>query len=303
MLSLSAGSNGFDRTIDPRKPRMPRSPARLRCRAKSWLGWLSCCAGLSLGCQSLPRSDFHSSSQPVHTTWSLVNHWTQARAETPQQRWDAWATEHLETGDIVFIRTEIPVLGGLIDLGNVVTQLQNGPYSHTGILVQTDSGPMICDMHRTQGPRQVRFSEYVGHFGRSVGIKRLKPHPQRDEIIAAAVEFCAEAQRQHTPFDKRFALGDEAFYCVELTVVAFREAGLELVEPIAASELPGYASFSESQLRLARLSPLGENPQIYVPGNDSVGLWASPWLETIAAADNPHALLSLTPLAEASPHH
>lgn len=139
--------------------------------------------------------------------------------------------------------------------------------------------------------------------GRSVGIKRLKPHPQRDEIVAAAVEFCAEAQRQHTPFDKRFALDDETLYCVELTVVAYRHAGLELTAPLAARELPGYASFSESQLRLARLSPLGENPQIYVPGNDSVGLWASPWLETIATADHPDALLPLTPPAAASTHH
>jgi hypothetical protein len=215
--------------------------------------------------------------------------------DTSQQRLDDWAATHLETGDLVFIRTEIPVLGGLVDLGNVVTQLQDGPYTHTGILVQTAAGPMICDMHRTQGPRRVRFGEYVSHFGRAVGIKRLKPHPEREAIIAAAVEFCAEAERLRVPFDKRFAIGDEALYCVELTVVAFRHAGLDLVEPIAARDLPGYDTFSETELRLARMTPLGDNPQVYVPGNDAVGLWASPWLETIAAAERADDLLRNDP--------
>lgn len=265
----------------------------------AWLGWIGCCAGLSLGCQSVPRAEFRTVSQPIAATWAFVSDRTAAIGHDPsRQRLDDWAAAHLETGDIVFIRTEIPVLGGLVDLGNVVTQLQDGPYTHTGILVQTDAGPMICDMHRKQGPRRVRFSEYVSHYGRAVGIKRLKPHPDRDAIIAAAVEFCAEAQRQRIPFDHRFALGDEALYCVELTVVAFRHAGLELIEPIAARELPGYETFSPAQFQLARFTPLGDNPLIYVPGNDMVGLWASPWLESIATAAHPDSLLTQAPAGE-----
>lgn len=267
----------------------------LRFGRRAWLWGLV--LGMSLGCQSVPppRSMLERVVVPVTSTVEQVVLKTWDTSASSAEQWDAWAANHLETGDIVFIRSEIPVYGGVVDLADVVVRLQEGPYSHTGILVQTEAGPTIYDATRSVGVRQIPFSRFVGSYQREVGIKRLKAASDREAVIAQVVQFCEDAHRRQIPFDKRFELGEEALYCTELTVTAYRHAGVTLTEPIEACELPGYGRLSAIERQLQRLSPLGDHSHVYVPGNDEIGLWSSPWLEAVAAASTPNELIARSP--------
>lgn len=212
-----------------------------------------------------------------------------APARSREEELDAWALENIETGDIVFLRCFVPVLAGTVDLARITATLTRSPYSHTGIASVEQERVWVYDTTRKTGPRRIPFSAYVMQDGLAFGVKRLTPEYR--PAIPEAIAYCREVHQKQIPFDRALQLGAERLYCTELTEAAFRSAGIVISSPVTIDELPGYAEMPLSLRMVQSVSPLRRNPPVYIPGNESIGLWASDKLELVYEADSPQRII------------
>jgi hypothetical protein len=80
---------------------------------------------------------------------------------------------------------------------------------------------------------------------------------------------------------------DDSFYCLELTEKAYRSQGLALSEPVRIGDWECLLSFPLTAFLIPPVTgavlgrPITLEQQVYVPGNERHGVWASPLLETV----------------------
>jgi hypothetical protein len=119
----------------------------------------------------------------------------------------------------------------------------------------------------------------------ALGVKRLKPEHRGG--IAGVIRYCRSAYERQVPFDHGFRMEDDTLYCLELTEKAFRSQGLVLSEPVRIGDWEYLASFPLTALLIPPISglvldrPIALEQQVYVPGNERNGVWASALLETV----------------------
>jgi hypothetical protein len=211
--------------------------------------------------------------------------------------WDAWARQNLRDGDILFRMGDARAACGLFPFSRVSAAIADSRYSHSGIVAFEDGAPVVYDT-TTTGPQRQPFAIWVLDTRGHLAVKR--PRAPYDQSAAQAVEFCRAVYKAQVPFDYDMRLGDEKFYCIELTERAYRNAGLPLSQPVRLDHLPRYDEFPW----MVRLMKLGSKmvPQqlAYVIGNDTIGIWSSPSLELVYEAPHARPPLGSTPTMIAS---
>ena len=86
-------------------------------------------------------------------------------------------------------------------------------------------------------------------------------------------------------------MDDAALYCVELTEKAFRSQGLALSETVRIGDwehLTGYpltVLAMQYGTRLVLDRPITTQQEVYLPGNERQGVWASSLLETVVGPE------------------
>jgi len=202
-------------------------------------------------------------------------------------QWDRWGKTVLKEGDIVFRRGDAHVLFGQFPFSKWLANVSNSPYSHTGIVAIEDGEPVVYDTTHSsvrRQPFQVWILDNVG----SVGVKRLKPEQQSH--IPAVIAFCRKLFAEQPPFDFELNLDDKAYYCLEMTEKAFRSAGLTLSQPVRVGDMERISRTPIAVLMFQMVTPwvlergLTLETEIFLPGNDRHGIWASPHLDTISPA-------------------
>jgi hypothetical protein len=134
-------------------------------------------------------------------------------------------------------------------------------------------------------PFEVWMLDCVG----PMGVKRLKPEHRRH--IPGVLGYCRAAFEQQVPFDYGFHPDDAALYCLELTEKAFRSQGLALSEPVKIGDwehLPRYpltAFAIQYGTGLVLERPITLEQLVFLPGNESQGVWGSPLLETVVGPE------------------
>jgi Permuted papain-like amidase enzyme, YaeF/YiiX, C92 family len=223
--------------------------------------------------------------------WGPAANAARARGEIPvvpnnpeMTAWESWGRQNLREGDIVFRMGDARAAFGLFPFSKISAAIAASRYSHTGI-VAVEGGELVVYDTSTSGPQRQPFPIWVldtrGHFA----VKR--PRAPYSESAPKAVAFCRSVYEKQVPFDFNMSLGDDKFYCIELTERSYTTAGLPLSKPLRLDHLPRYAEFP----RIVRLMKLATSmvPQqlAYVIGNDAIGIWSSPSLELVYEA--PHA--------------
>ena len=199
-------------------------------------------------------------------------------------RWDRWGRDRLREGDIVFRLGDARGLHGIFALSRFIARATGSPFSHTGIVAIEDGSPVIYDSS-AEGVRRVPFDLWMVDCVGSFGVKRLKVEHRRH--IPGVIGFCRKVFEQEVPFDFAFRLDDSGLYCLELTEKAFRSQGLRLSEPVRIGDWENLTSYPITAFampfgtRLAVGQAITLEQQVYVPGNDRQGVWASPLLETV----------------------
>jgi hypothetical protein len=195
--------------------------------------------------------------------------------------WDAWARAHLRDGDILFRMGDARAALGLFPFSRVSAAIAGSRFSHTGI-VAVEAGELVVYDTTTTGPQRQPFAVWLLDTRGSLAVKR--PRPEYQTCAPAAVAFCRAVYQAQTPFDYDMRLDNATYYCIELTERAYREAGLPLSRPVRLDELPRYAEHPWT-VRLMRLcTSMVPHQLAFVIGNEALGIWSSPALETVYEA-------------------
>lgn len=202
-----------------------------------------------------------------------------------ERAWDEWATRNLQTGDIVFRMGVSRVMLGMFDVSRFSSELADSDYSHTALVVFEDGRPWVYDICRGHDGRRMPFSAFLMEYKLAFGIKRLKPEYRHH--IPGAVAYCQHVYETRVPFDADFRLNNGRLYCTEMIEGAFRSAGLALSEPLRIDEFPNFDKHPTIIRVLQMYSTLTPDQPVLIPGNESIGMWASDKLELVLAARNP----------------
>lgn len=222
--------------------------------------------------------------------WGPISNAARCRGELPNipnnpdmAVWDDWARRNLRDGDLLFRMGDARAALGLFPFSRVSAAIANSRYSHSGIVAIEGGEPVVYDT-TTTGPQRHPFAVWLLDARGSVAVKR--PRPEYQAYAPKAVEFCRAVYDKQVPFDYDMRLGDDRFYCIEMTERAYRTSGLPLSESIPLYRLPRYHEYPWT-VRLMRLcTPMIPQQRAYVIGNESIGIWASPALELVYEAPN-----------------
>ncbi len=199
-------------------------------------------------------------------------------------KWDHWGRTVLRDGDIVFRLGDARTMFGFLPLSRFIAHATGSKYSHTGIVAIEDGMAVVYDCS-TFGIQRQPFAVWMVDSIGSFGVKRLKPQFSRQ--IAGVLGHCRKVFDEQVPFDDEFRIDDSRLYCVEMTEKAFRSQGLALSEPVCIGDWENLVQYPLTAMGIVRFSAMFvENPitldqQVYVPGNETQGIWASPLLDTV----------------------
>ncbi len=198
--------------------------------------------------------------------------------------WELWGRDHLRDGDLLFRMGNARAFFGLMPFSRFSAAVAASKYSHSGIVAMEEGEPVVYDTS-AGGPQRQPFAIWLLDAKGSFAVKR--PAEPYQHHARGAVEFCRKAYRDQVPFDWNMTPGDDKFYCIELTQRAYASAGLNLSEPLRLDHLPRYHDFPKVVALMKVFTSMVPEQQAYVIGNNNLGIWSSPTLETVYEA--PHA--------------
>lgn len=209
-------------------------------------------------------------------------------AMTPKMaQWDKWGRAVLKDGDIVFRRGDAYILLGKFPFSRWLANASGSPFSHTGIVAIEDGAPVVYDTTHSSVRRQPFHIWILDNVG-AVGVKRLKD--AQKSHIPDVLAFCRKLFVDQPPFDFELSLDDTAYYCLEMTEKAFRAASLTLSQPIRVGDMENAGRYPIAILMFQTITPwvlqkgLTTETEIFLPGNENHGIWASPLLDTVYPA-------------------
>ena len=203
---------------------------------------------------------------------------------TKMEKWDKWGRAVLKEGDIVFRRGDAKVLFGQFPFSRWLANCSNSPFSHTAIVAIEDGAPVIYDTTHSSVRRQPFCVWVLDNVG-DIGVKR--PKAANRGRIPAVIAFCRKLWLEQPPFDFELNMDDTAYYCLEMTEKAYRAAGLPLSRAIRIGDMENAPQYPITLMMFQTLTPwvlkhgLTLETEIYLPGNETHGIWASPALETV----------------------
>ena len=197
-----------------------------------------------------------------------------------RQSWRQWGSEHLRSGDLVFVRSNYRLLLGTFNLSEFLSQLTDSPFSHVGFVVVEQGVPVVYDAS-DRGVTSQAFERFVTK-GKIERVAVMRPAESCQGAVAKAVAFVQLHERERTKFDSRFEPGSERLYCTELVIEAYRQGGIELCEPNVIGQLPGLTTVTPTSLRMAKWATgLSEQDRVWLPGNREEGLYSSSYLTSV----------------------
>lgn len=209
------------------------------------------------------------------------------------EQWNEWGSQHLQSGDLVFILGHSRLLMGLIDFSKFSSEIADSRFSHVGIVAIEQGRPYVYDTV-SGGPRRKELGWYLGRDEiRRVAF--LRPRPEFARHTPDVVRFCRDAWRNQIPFDERFRMGDDKYSCAEFVEVAWRRQGVPLCEPIPINQLPNFAAVPAATVMMVEaLTSISREQPILLPGNESFGIWSSPALQVLLPEQSPRQIPSLS---------
>lgn len=197
-----------------------------------------------------------------------------------QEAWDRWAADHLQSGDIVFVFGESRILLGLVNFSKLSTEIAGSQFSHVGLVSRENGRVWVYDIV-SEGPRRLPFGRFMtDDIVWSIAVKRLQA-PYR-AAIPTAIAYCREQFDTKRKFDTDFRLDNDRLYCSEMVEGGFRQAGLTLSQPVRIDQLPHFDRLGQTTKQLIRTaSKIEFDQEILLPGNDTIGLWACPYLDLV----------------------
>ena len=197
--------------------------------------------------------------------------------------WTAWARANLRDGDLVFRMGNARAFFGLMPFSRFSAAVAGSKYSHSGIVAIENGEPVVYDTS-TGGPQRQPFAIWLLDATGAFAIKR--PRLEYQQHASQAVAYCRNVYDTQVPFDTNMKLGDDKLYCIELTQRAYASSGLELSQSLRLDHLPRYHEFPKVVALVKVFTAMHPDQKAYIIGNEKLGIWSSPALETVYEAPN-----------------
>lgn len=183
---------------------------------------------------------------------------------------------YLQPGDVLFRKGETPILGGLMDFSQWITDITQSDFSHATLVHSlTSNGVLVADVNVYGIELRFLRDYYIEANGNFV-VKRLKSEYRY--LIPQVIEELNSLVEADVLYDEKFACCDDLYYCTEVVDECFRRTGYPLTEKIKINELPGYGSFEEFACLVMGINP---NSKAVFAGNNEIGLFSSEMLEIV----------------------
>ena len=182
----------------------------------------------------------------------------------------------LQEGDINFRLSDARVLNNKISFSKLIADLCESDFSHAALIYKiTDEGVIVADVSVLGIERKFLRDWYIDET-KNVVVKRLKPQYQqyKPKVLAELYRLIQE----DVLYDEHFIQGNDKYYCTEVVDHCFRLAGLPLADAIRIKDLPAFNLIHSFASLIAQVNV---NDKVIVAGNESIGLFSSPFLETV----------------------
>lgn len=188
-----------------------------------------------------------------------------------------------KAGDIIFRMGTQPVLGGLIDFSKETARMANSDFSHACIVIQADNegvgvsaGLMVADTS-VYGIERRFFKDWHIEGTENLVIKRLKPDYQF--LVPQVLNTINLLLDQDVLYNESFEYNNKTFYCSQVVDYAFRVNGYPLSDLVRIKDFPNYGFIFHGLGCL--IGGVDPNVEVALPGNDEIGLFSSPMLDTV----------------------
>jgi hypothetical protein len=213
---------------------------------------------LAVGCQMTP------------TSVSIEKRHARAKREVPVLE------PVLKEGDIIFRLSETPLAGGLVDFSRTIADATESDLSHAALVYRVAPDGIILADVTPMGVSRLYLSDWYLEGTSNVVVRRLRP-----EYRYLIPQVLAEAERlieRDVLYDKKFVADDDRYYCTEMVDQCFRATGHPLADRIRIKDFPrnGVVMYLG-----CAIGGIDMNNQVVVAGNERIGLFSSPMLETV----------------------
>ncbi len=182
----------------------------------------------------------------------------------------------LKEGDILFRLSRTLLAGGLVDFSQTIADATESDFSHASLVYRvTPDGIIIVDVSPVGISRRYLADWYHEHTA-NVVVRRLRPEYQY--LVPLVLSEVDRLIAQDVLYDTKFMPDDDRFYCTEMVDHCFRATGHPLAERIRIKDFPNNGLVMYIGCAVGRIDM---NNQAVVVGNDRIGLFSSPMLETV----------------------
>jgi hypothetical protein len=182
----------------------------------------------------------------------------------------------LKEGDIIFRLSQTMLAGGLVDFSRTIADATESDLSHASLVYHVGpDGIVLLDVSPVGISRRYLKDWY--HDGTSnVVVRRLRPEYQYliPQVLAEADRLLA----RDVLYDDKFVPDDDRFYCTEMVDQCFRATGHPLADRIRIKDFPRNGAVMYIGCAIGGIDM--NNPAV-VAGNERIGLFSSPMLETV----------------------
>lgn len=213
---------------------------------------------LAVGCQMTPIP-------------TAIEKWhDQAKRDVPL------LTPVLKEGDVLFRFSNTPLAGGLIDFSKTVAEATDSDLSHAALVYRVAPDGIVLVDVTPVGISRRYLSDWYHDGTHNVVVRRLKPKYRYliPEVLAEADKLIA----QDVLYDVKFVADDNRFYCTEMVDHCFRATGHPLADRIRIKDFPrnGIVMYLG-----CAIGGINMDNHVVVAGNERIGLFSSPMLETV----------------------
>jgi len=188
--------------------------------------------------------------------------------------------EHLlQPGDVIFREGDALVAGGKVNFSQLIAKISNSDFSHAVIVYKfVDSEAIVVDVS-TLGLQRYYLIDWLIDGQRNIVVKRLSPSYR--SYLPAIIEELSNQIKIDPLYDESLGQRDDRTYCTGLVDHCFRKAGLPLAKPVAIRELPNFKAVSIIASFASVFAGIDLDTKVVIAGNDEIGLFSSPCLETV----------------------
>lgn len=216
----------------------------------------------------------------------IVEFHEQARREVPLLE------RVLQPGDIIFRLSNTQLAGGLVDFSQTVAKCTESSFSHAVLVYQVGpEGALLADVTPAGIQRRYLMNWYVDGT-KNLVVRRLKPEYQF--LVPQVLAELDKLIDQDVMYDDKFDPGNDRYYCTELVDHCFRATGHPLAPLIRIRDFPRYDLLMSAGCLVGGID---SRNRAAIAGNDEIGLFSSPMLETVVdfRGRSPEEIKSLLP--------